>query len=51
MRRSQPYCNNSTLEMSDNLASDQMARIYQELCSYSGPQRQACYRDNMPITA
>ncbi|XP_059207874.1 interferon regulatory factor 8 [Centropristis striata] len=51
MRRSQPYCNNPNLEMSDNLASDQMARIYQDLCSYSGPQRPACYRDNMPITA
>uniref|UniRef100_A0A3Q3IJ57 IRF tryptophan pentad repeat domain-containing protein n=1 Tax=Monopterus albus TaxID=43700 RepID=A0A3Q3IJ57_MONAL len=51
MRRSQPYCNNSNLEMSDDAATDQMARIYQDLCSYSGPQRPACYRDNMPITA
>ncbi|KAI4829723.1 hypothetical protein KUCAC02_001396 [Chaenocephalus aceratus] len=50
-RRSQPYCNNPNLDMSDNLASDHMARIYQDLCSYSGPQRPACYRDNMPITA
>lgn len=49
MRRSQPYCNNPNLDMSD--ASDQMARIYQDLCSYTGPQRSACYRDNMPITA
>lgn len=51
MRRSQPYCNNPNLEMSDDVANDQMARIYQDLCSYSGPQRPACYRDNMPITA
>ncbi|XP_029284498.1 interferon regulatory factor 8 [Cottoperca gobio] len=51
MRRSQPYCINPNLEISDKVASDQMARIYQELCSYSGPQRPACYRDNMPITA
>ncbi|XP_076583145.1 interferon regulatory factor 8 [Chaetodon auriga] len=51
MRRSQAYCNNPNLEMSDNAATDQMARIYQDLCSYSGPQRPACYRDNMPITA
>ncbi|XP_037311328.2 interferon regulatory factor 8 [Pungitius pungitius] len=51
MRRPQPYCNNSNLEMSDSAASDQMARIYQDLCSYSGPQKPACYRDNMPITA
>uniref|UniRef100_A0A7N6FC25 IRF tryptophan pentad repeat domain-containing protein n=1 Tax=Anabas testudineus TaxID=64144 RepID=A0A7N6FC25_ANATE len=50
LRRSQPYCNNPNLEMSDDVATDQMARIYQDLCSYSGPQRQACYRDNMPIT-
>uniref|UniRef100_A0A3Q1FWH0 Interferon regulatory factor 8 n=1 Tax=Acanthochromis polyacanthus TaxID=80966 RepID=A0A3Q1FWH0_9TELE len=51
MRRSQPYCNNPNLEMPDDVASDQMARIYQDLCSYSAPQRPACYRDNMPITA
>lgn len=51
MRRSQPYCNNPILDMSDAVASDQMAHIYQDLCSYSGPQRPACYRDNMPITA
>lgn len=51
MRRSQPYCNTPNLEMSDNVATDQMARIYQDLCSYSGPQRSACYRENMPITA
>lgn len=50
MRRSQPYCNSSNLEMSDSLVPDQMARIYQDLCSYSGHQRPACYRDNMPIT-
>jgi len=51
MRRSQPYCNNPNLEMCDTAASDQMARIYQDLCSYSGPQRPAGYRDNVPITA
>ncbi|XP_047436590.1 interferon regulatory factor 8 [Mugil cephalus] len=51
MRRSQPYCNNPNLEMFDDAATDQMARIYQDLCSYNGPQRQACYRENMPITA
>ncbi|KAM7406208.1 hypothetical protein PAMP_000598 [Pampus punctatissimus] len=51
MRRTQSFCNNPNLEMSDEVASDQMARIYQDLCSYSSPQRAACYRDNMPITA
>lgn len=51
LRRSQAYCSTPNLEMPDNLASDQMARIYQDLCSYSGPQRPACYRENMPITA
>uniref|UniRef100_A0A3P9C3B7 Interferon regulatory factor 8 n=1 Tax=Maylandia zebra TaxID=106582 RepID=A0A3P9C3B7_9CICH len=50
MRRAQPYCNNPNLEMSDDAATDQMARIYQDLCSYSAPQRPT-YRDNMPITA
>lgn len=50
MRRSQPYSNNPNLEVSDNVSSDQMAHIYQDLCSYSGPQRPACYRENMPIT-
>uniref|UniRef100_A0A3Q4H201 Interferon regulatory factor 8 n=1 Tax=Neolamprologus brichardi TaxID=32507 RepID=A0A3Q4H201_NEOBR len=50
MRRAQPYCNNPNLEMSDDAATDQMARIYQDLCSYSAPQR-TTYRDNMPITA
>lgn len=48
-RRSQ--YNSPTLEMADELASDQMARIYQDLCSYSAPQRTTCYRDNMSITA
>uniref|UniRef100_A0A3Q3SU28 Interferon regulatory factor 8 n=1 Tax=Mastacembelus armatus TaxID=205130 RepID=A0A3Q3SU28_9TELE len=52
LRRSQSYCNNPNLEgMSNDVATDQMAHIYQDLCSYSGPQRSACYRDNMPITA
>lgn len=51
VRRSQPYCSNPSLDMADEVVSDQMARIYQDLCSYSGPQRPACYRENMPITA
>ncbi|KAM6942806.1 interferon regulatory factor 8 [Xenentodon cancila] len=51
MRRTQAYSNNPNLEMCDDVASEQMARIYQDLCSYSVPQRPACYRDNMPITA
>ncbi|CAN9507011.1 unnamed protein product [Ophioblennius macclurei] len=51
MRRSQPYCNNPSMDMVDDMATDQMARIYQDLCSYSGPQRPACCRENMPITA
>lgn len=51
MRRSQPYCNNATLDVSDSAAAEQVAHIYQDLCSYSVPQRSACYRDNMPITA
>ncbi|XP_017296601.1 interferon regulatory factor 8 [Kryptolebias marmoratus] len=50
MRRSQPYANNPNVEMCDDMATEQMARIYQDLCSYSVPQRSACYRDNMPIT-
>ncbi|XP_029904601.1 interferon regulatory factor 8 [Myripristis murdjan] len=51
IRRTQPYSNSSNLDITDEVASDQMARIYQDLCSYSAPQRTACYRDNMPITA
>ncbi|MEQ2222147.1 hypothetical protein ILYODFUR_023012 [Ilyodon furcidens] len=51
MRRSQPYSSNPNVDMSDDVATEQMARIYQDLCSYSVPQRPACYRDNMPITA
>ncbi|XP_062242045.1 interferon regulatory factor 8 [Platichthys flesus] len=51
MRRSQPYCNNPNLDLSDAATNEQMAHIYQDLCSYSGPQRTACYRENMPITA
>ncbi|XP_013857369.1 interferon regulatory factor 8 [Austrofundulus limnaeus] len=50
MRRSQPYNNNPNTELCDDMATEQMARIYQDLCSYSVPQRSACYRDNMPIT-
>ncbi|XP_034044987.1 interferon regulatory factor 8 [Thalassophryne amazonica] len=45
MRRSQPYTSTSNLEM-----SEEVAHIYQDLCSYSAPQRTACYRDNIPIT-
>uniref|UniRef100_A0A3B5M6B2 Interferon regulatory factor 8 n=1 Tax=Xiphophorus couchianus TaxID=32473 RepID=A0A3B5M6B2_9TELE len=51
LRRSQPYTSSPNVEMSDDVATEQMARIYQDLCSYSVPQRPACYRDNMPITA
>ncbi|KAK2854108.1 hypothetical protein Q5P01_006769 [Channa striata] len=51
MRRSQPYCSNPNFGVSDELASEQLAHIYQDLCSYNGPTRAACYRDNMPITA
>ncbi|CAJ1048799.1 interferon regulatory factor 8 [Xyrichtys novacula] len=51
MRRPQPFCSNSNVEIHDSAATDQMARIYQDLCSYSSPQRQTCYRENMPITA
>lgn len=49
LRRSQPYCTN--MELCDDISAEQMANIYQDLCSYSGPQRSACYTDNMPITA
>ncbi|XP_062861274.1 interferon regulatory factor 8 [Trichomycterus rosablanca] len=48
-RRSQ--YSGSNMEISDEMASDQMARIYQDLCSYPVPQRPPCYRDNMPIIA
>ncbi|KAK0135128.1 Interferon regulatory factor 8 [Merluccius polli] len=51
MRRVQSYNHSPSVEMSDEMASDQMARIYQDLCSYSAPQRTDCYRDNVPITA
>ncbi|XP_026855230.2 interferon regulatory factor 8 isoform X2 [Electrophorus electricus] len=43
--------NSGNLEISDELASDQMAHIYQDLCNYPAPQRTPCYRDNLPITA
>uniref|UniRef100_A0A8C7YSV2 Interferon regulatory factor 8 n=1 Tax=Oryzias sinensis TaxID=183150 RepID=A0A8C7YSV2_9TELE len=51
VHRSQAYCSNPNLEMRDDLATEQMARIYQDLCSYSVPQRSTCYRDNVSITA
>ncbi|CAL8382227.1 unnamed protein product [Arctogadus glacialis] len=51
MRAVQSYNHSPSVEMSDEMASDQMARIYQDLCSYSAPQRTDCYRDNMTITA
>lgn len=41
----------SNLEISDELPGDQMARIYQDICNYSVPQRPPCYRDNLPIIA
>ncbi|XP_016308715.1 interferon regulatory factor 8-like isoform X2 [Sinocyclocheilus anshuiensis] len=46
-RRSQYSSGN--LEISDDMAGDQMARIYQDLCSYPVPQRASCFRDNLPI--
>ncbi|KAM9826687.1 interferon regulatory factor 8 [Syngnathus typhle] len=49
LRRSQPFCTN--MEQYDDISAEQMANIYQDLCSYSGPQRSTCYRENMPITA
>ncbi|XP_077420556.1 interferon regulatory factor 8 [Vanacampus margaritifer] len=55
LRRSQPYCTN--VELCEDISAEQMANMYQDLqraataCSYGGPQRSACYRDNMPITA
>ncbi|XP_051919483.1 interferon regulatory factor 8 [Hippocampus zosterae] len=49
LRRSQPYCTN--MDLCDDISAEQMAHIYQDLCSYSGPQRSSCYTDNMPITA
>ena len=51
MRAVQSYTHSPSVEMSEEMASDQMARIYQDLCSYSAPQRTDCYRDNMSITA
>uniref|UniRef100_A0A3B3B8W6 Interferon regulatory factor 8 n=1 Tax=Oryzias melastigma TaxID=30732 RepID=A0A3B3B8W6_ORYME len=49
--RSQAFCNNQNLEPRDDVATEQMARIYQDLCNYNVPQRSPCYRENMPITA
>ncbi|KAK7151631.1 hypothetical protein R3I94_008084 [Phoxinus phoxinus] len=46
-RRSQYSSGN--VEISDDIASDQMARIYQDLCSYPVPQQASCFRDNLPI--
>ncbi|XP_069037431.1 interferon regulatory factor 8 isoform X3 [Lepisosteus oculatus] len=37
------------LEICDETQSDQMARIFQDLCSYNGAQR-SCFRENLPIT-
>lgn len=47
-RRSQSYCSSSNAEMSEDVPSEQMAHIYQDLFSY--PQRTNCFRDNMSIT-
>ncbi|KPP68827.1 interferon regulatory factor 8-like [Scleropages formosus] len=38
-----------TLEISDETQNDQVARIFQELCSYTVPQRLG-FRENVPIT-
>ncbi|XP_036391032.1 interferon regulatory factor 8 isoform X2 [Megalops cyprinoides] len=46
-RRSQYSSGN--LEISDETQNDQMARIFQDLCSYNAPQR-SCFRENLPIT-
>ncbi|XP_056334894.1 interferon regulatory factor 8 [Danio aesculapii] len=46
-RRTQ--CSSGNMEISDNLASDQMACIYQDLCSYPVPPRASCFRDNLQI--
>lgn len=51
MRRSQYSSPNLEIQSDELQAGEQMARIYQDLCSYTAPQRSACYRDNMPITA
>lgn len=51
MRRSQYSSPNLEIQSDELQAGEQMARIYQDLCSYTAPQRAACYRDNMPITA
>ncbi|XP_054627507.1 interferon regulatory factor 8 [Dunckerocampus dactyliophorus] len=48
-RRPQTYCAN--MELCEDVSAEQMARIYQDLCGFSGPQRSTCYRENMPITA
>ncbi|MBN3309873.1 IRF8 factor, partial [Amia calva] len=37
------------LEISDESQNDQMARIFQDLCSYNGQPR-PCFRENLPIT-
>ncbi|KAJ0002151.1 hypothetical protein NQD34_001947 [Periophthalmus magnuspinnatus] len=51
MRRMQCYVTSTNMEMSEEVTSEQVAHIYQDLCSYGGPQRTSCYRDNMTITA
>ncbi|XP_061077720.1 interferon regulatory factor 8 isoform X2 [Conger conger] len=38
----------ANLQISDEMPSDQLARISQDLCSYNAPQR--CFRENIPIT-
>ncbi|XP_064169908.1 interferon regulatory factor 8 isoform X1 [Anguilla rostrata] len=37
-----------SLQISDETQNDQLARIFQDLCSYNAPQR--CFRENIPIT-
>ncbi|XP_061883036.1 interferon regulatory factor 8 [Entelurus aequoreus] len=48
-RRAQTYCAN--MELCEDFSAEQMARLYQDLCSYGSPQRSGCYRENVPITA
>ncbi|CAL9701788.1 unnamed protein product [Knipowitschia caucasica] len=50
LRRMQSYCGSTNMETSE-FALEQAPHIYPELCSYGGPQRTSCYRDNMTITA
>ncbi|KAG9342027.1 hypothetical protein JZ751_018345 [Albula glossodonta] len=43
-----PQYSTGNLQISDETQNDQLARIFQDLCSYNAPQR--CFRENIPIT-